>query len=80
MRNVQVQYFAILREQRGLAAENLLTDAETPLDLYNQLRATYSFTLPPERVRTAINDNFAESTSVLREGDRVVFLPPVAGG
>jgi molybdopterin synthase sulfur carrier subunit len=80
MRNVQVQYFAILREQRGLAAENLLTDAETPLDLYNQLRATHGFTLPPERIRTAINDNLAENTSVLREGDRVVFLPPVAGG
>jgi len=80
MRNISVQYFAVLREQRGLATENLLTDAMTPLELYTELRATHSFTLPPERIRTAINDNFADNSSILREGDRVVFVPPVAGG
>jgi molybdopterin converting factor small subunit len=80
MKNITVQYFAIFREQRGLATENLLTDAVTPLELYAQLQTTHSFTLPSDRIRTAINDNFADSSSILREGDRVVFIPPVAGG
>jgi len=80
MRNITVQYFAILREQRGLSTENLLTDAVTALELYTRLRDEHQFSLPPECIRTAINDNFADNGSILREGDRVVFIPPVAGG
>ena len=80
MRTVSVQYFAILREQRGLATETLLTDAVTPLELYTRLQDQHHFSLPAARIRTAINDNFADHGSILREGDRVVFIPPVAGG
>jgi sulfur-carrier protein len=80
MKNISVQYFAILREQRGVAAENLLTDAVTAQELYTRLQAEHHFSLPAARIRTAINDNFADSGSILREGDRVVFIPPVAGG
>ena len=28
----------------------------------------------------AVNDEFVAATVVLREGDRIVFIPPVAGG
>jgi len=80
MRNISVQYFAILREQRGLASETLLTDSVTPLELYTRLQDEHHFSLPAARIRTAINDNFADNGSILREGDRVVFIPPVAGG
>jgi molybdopterin converting factor small subunit len=80
MRNISVQYFAILREQRGLATEELLTDAVTAQDLYARLQAEHHFSLPAALIRTAINDNFADSGSILREGDRVVFIPPLAGG
>ncbi|HVS51779.1 MAG TPA: MoaD/ThiS family protein [Opitutaceae bacterium] len=77
---VRVQYFAILREQRGLAEETLATGAATPAALYAELRARHGFTLPLERVRAAVNDEFAAADAPLREGDRVVFIPPVAGG
>jgi len=80
MKTVHVQYFAILREQRGAAQEELATDAATPAELYNELRARYGFSLPGERVRAAINDEFASASAMLRPGDRVVFIPPVAGG
>jgi molybdopterin converting factor subunit 1 len=80
MTNVTVQYFAILREQRGLAQEKLATAAATPGALYDELRAKHGFTLPGDRVRAAVNDEFVDSASALREGDRVVFIPPVAGG
>jgi molybdopterin converting factor subunit 1 len=79
-KRIRVQYFAILREQRGLAQESLVTAAATAGDLYNELRARHGFTLPPEQLRAAVNDEFAPWTASLREGDALVFLPPVAGG
>jgi molybdopterin synthase sulfur carrier subunit len=75
-----VQYFAILREQRGVAEEKLATSAATPAALYTELRARHGFTLPADRVRAAVNDEFVAATATLRDGDRVVFIPPMAGG
>jgi molybdopterin converting factor subunit 1 len=80
MKRVTVQYFAILREQRGLAEETIATAAATPGALYAELRVRHGFTLPPERVRAAVNDEFVPAGTPLRESDRVVFIPPVAGG
>lgn len=80
MKNVTVQYFAILREQRGLSEEKLATVATTPTALYDELRARHKFTLPADRVRAAVNDDFVAATATLRDGDRIVFIPPVAGG
>jgi len=80
MITLHVQYFAILREQRGLTQEKLTTAAATPTALYDELRARYAFTLPADCVRAAVNDEFVAATAPLREGDRVVFIPPVAGG
>lgn len=80
MTRVNVQYFAILREQRGLTAESVATNAPTVSGLYEELRSRHGFTLPGNRVRAAVNDAFVPESQVLREGDRVVFIPPVAGG
>jgi molybdopterin converting factor subunit 1 len=80
MISVTVQYFAILREQRGLAEEKLATAATTPVALYDELRARHGFTLPADRVRAAVNEEFVAPTCVLTSGDTVVFIPPVAGG
>lgn len=77
---VEVQYFAILREQRGLKVENITTAAPTVVELYDELRGRHGFTLPGDRVRGAVNDAFVPPSHPLREGDRVVFIPPVAGG
>jgi molybdopterin converting factor subunit 1 len=80
MISIAVQYFAILREQRGLDAETLRTGAKTPQALYEELRARHGFTLPPDRVRAAVNEEFAAPSAALKTGDTVVFIPPVAGG
>jgi molybdopterin converting factor subunit 1 len=80
MHTLNVQYFAILREQRGLSQEKLSTTATTPAALYDELRARHHFTLPAERIRAAVNDAFVDSSALLRDGDRIVFVPPVAGG
>ncbi|NUM52948.1 MAG: MoaD/ThiS family protein [Candidatus Hydrogenedentes bacterium] len=80
MKSIGILYFAMLREQRGLAEEQVQTAARTPRDLYAGLQAAHSFTLEPSRLRVIINDEFADWDVPLTDGDRVVFVPPVAGG
>lgn len=75
-----VQYFAILREQRGLAAEKITTRSATAGELFEELRLLHGFTLGQASFRVAINEEFAPWGAQLAEGDQVVFLPPVAGG
>ena len=79
-KTVRVSYFAILREQRGLGAEQVSTEASTAAELYEELRGRHRFTLPAARVRVAINDEFGPWSSEVREGDALAFLPPVAVG
>jgi molybdopterin converting factor subunit 1 len=77
---VRIQYFAVLREQAGVAEELVETRAATPADLYDEVRQARGLALPRSMLRVAVNDEFCEWSQPLREGDRVVFIPPVAGG
>lgn len=77
---LKVQYFAVLREQRGLTEERLDLAVSTPGELYALLRARHGFTLEPKMVRAAVNGRFAPMDGALASGDTVVFIPPVAGG
>jgi sulfur-carrier protein len=80
MKHLQVRYFAVLREQRGLSSETFESSACSPEDLYLELKGLHGFSLPPEFVKYAVNDQFVPSAQPLREGDVVTFIPPVAGG
>jgi molybdopterin converting factor subunit 1 len=80
VKTVHVRYFAILREQRGLDEERVATTAATAAELYEELRVLHRFTLPAERLRVAVNDEFGSWGSPVRDGDALVFVPPVAGG
>jgi molybdopterin converting factor subunit 1 len=80
MKTITVQYFAILREQAGRSEQAVTTAAVDPATLFSELRAEHGFTLEPAALKVAINDDFARWDTALREGDRVVFIPPVAGG
>jgi molybdopterin-guanine dinucleotide biosynthesis protein A len=79
-RRLKVRYFALLREQAGRSTEELETQADTPRQLYDELRQLRGLTLAPEFLRVAVNDEFGDWRSPLSDGDTVVFLPPVAGG
>jgi len=79
-KRIKVQYYAILREQAGRSDESITTGANTPRDLYNELKSRYPFSLAPEMLRVAVNAEFGEWSQLLADGDSVVFIPPVAGG
>jgi sulfur-carrier protein len=80
LKTIHLQYFALLREQRGLGSETLQTSAETAAQLYDELRSRHAFSLPAERLRVAVNGEFAPWTTSLTDGAQIVFIPPVAGG
>jgi molybdopterin converting factor subunit 1 len=80
MKHLNVQYYALFREQAGVGEESVTTAASTPTALYEELRERHGFRLAPEQLRVAINAEFAEWSAPLSDGDTVVFIPPVAGG
>ncbi|MHB8813239.1 MAG: NTP transferase domain-containing protein [Steroidobacteraceae bacterium] len=77
---INVQYYALLREQAGRSSESLVTTAATPRELYQELQQRYPFSLAPEMLRVAVNSEFGDWSQPLKAGDSVVFIPPVAGG
>lgn len=79
-KSVHVQYFAVFREQAGRSDEAIETRARTPAELYAELSRRHPFKLAQQQVKVAVNDEFSSWDAQLRAGDRVVFIPPVAGG
>lgn len=80
-RQVHVRLFALLREQAGCASLEIESAAATPAELYAELRTQYAgLTFPSELLRVSINERYAAMTAPLAAGDRIVFIPPVAGG
>lgn len=79
-KTVQVQYYALLREERGAGRDDVSTQAATVRDLYEELRARHAFTLDADRLRVVVNAEFRDWLTPVNDGDTVVFIPPVAGG
>lgn len=79
-KNITVEYFALMREQRGLVQEQLETSAGTVAEFFLELRDRHSFSLGADRLRVVINEEFVPWNTPLSEGDTIVFIPPVAGG
>lgn len=77
---IRVRFFALLREQAGRSSLDVATNAGTPSALYAELQSRLSLTFPGHLLRVSINERYADLTSPLSHGDRVVFIPPVAGG
>jgi molybdopterin converting factor subunit 1 len=80
MNSIEIQYFAVLRERAGIGRETVQTSASTAGELYDELALRHDFGLPRAMLRVAVNDEFADWSRPLAAGDRVVFIPPVAGG
>jgi molybdopterin converting factor subunit 1 len=79
-KNVHVQYYAALREQRGESSETLATAAATAEELYAELQTRHQFSLELTQLKVAVNAAFAPWDTQIKDGDTVVFVPPVAGG
>ena len=78
--NIRLRYFAVLREQARRDSEELQTSLTTPAQLYAELKTEKGFALDQDVLRVAVNGDFVDFDYSLKDGDEVVFIPPVAGG
>lgn len=77
---VTVRWFARLRELAGTDRE-AVEGAATVADVYAAVRERHPSL--PERaalLRAARNEDLAEWSDAVRDGDEVAFIPPVSGG
>jgi molybdopterin converting factor subunit 1 len=79
---VKVLYFASFREKAGRDEEaRQLPEGSRLSELWRSLsREVPHFSAFPTMPPAAINREYAADDTVLRDGDEVAFLPPVAGG
>ncbi len=80
MIEITARYFAAFREQAGRETERVSTGAATTGELYREVAARHGFADAVGRCKVAVNDELSGWDRALREGDVVLFFPPVAGG
>ncbi len=80
MKNINIRYFALLREERGADFEEISVECNTHADLYEILKEKYGFTLSGKMIQVAVNDEFCRMSDLVRDNSKIVFIPPVAGG
>ncbi len=82
--NVNLKYFASIREAIGQGGETVCTQAATLKALRDELIArggAYAEVLAHGRaVRMALNQDLCDASAVLSDGCEVAFFPPVTGG
>ena len=75
--SITIKYFASLREQMGKAEQTLAVEGVTTVaDVVDRL----SDTNLPENTLVAVNQEYANDTTLVQAGDEVAFFPPVTGG
>ena len=79
---ISVRYFAALREAVGSAGEALdLADGADVAAAQAALGSRYPTVAPLlPRCAAAVNRTYVPPEMVLREGDELVFIPPLGGG
>jgi molybdopterin converting factor subunit 1 len=79
---VRLLFFAVLRDITGKSEDTIdLPDGTRAADIWNRLRQQHrelaGYQRPP---MTAVNESYVDADQLLRDGDEVAFIPPVAGG
>ena len=78
--DVTVHFFAIFRENTGVASHQLHTSAKTAKALFAEMTRLFPDLQAEAAALVAINDLMVSWDQSLNEGDEVLFFPPVAGG
>lgn len=79
---VRVLYFASVRDQTGRPQEEIeLGEGATAGDLLTELSSRYPrLGGLVSSLMVSVNQDYAEKTAALRDGDEVALIPPVSGG
>ena len=74
---IQVKFFASLREQTGLSEQLLALSGPTSMsDVWQQVTDIE----PPANLLCARNLQYVDWEDMVEDGDEIAFFPPVTGG
>ena len=79
-KNLTVRYFAAFRERAGIDEETVSLAADTARDVFELLKSRHGSEEPLGHCKVAINDQMADWSSPVVDGDTILLFPPVAGG
>lgn len=79
-KRISISYYALLRQERGSSLDEIQTSASTLKELYLELKKKHSFSLTEQQVRAAVNGQVSPWDHPIKDGDRILLIPPVAGG
>jgi molybdopterin synthase sulfur carrier subunit len=80
MARVTLLYFASLRDAAGTRSETIETGAADLGALFDEACRRHGFGMGRERLRVAMDGEFARWADAVRDGAEVAFIPPVSGG
>ena len=75
-----VKYFALFRDQAGCESEQVEWAGGTAAELFGLLDERHPLLKQEAAALGAINDEMASWESALKDGDEILFFPPVSGG
>jgi len=76
---IEVLFFAELREQAGTEKAQVEVSEITVQELKEEHLSEYNL-LTINQAMVAVNEEYAEDDTILKDGDVVAFIPPVSGG
>lgn len=75
-----VRYFAAFRDAAACSSEQLDSQAATAAELFSECARRHDTLHHESAALVAVNDEMTGWDVVLKDGDEVLFFPPVAGG
>lgn len=76
---ISILFFAQLQESMGQSQMEVPLAGKTVAEVKTWLEKEYPL-LSLEQVMTAVNEEFARDQTIVNEGDKVAFIPPISGG
>ncbi|MGZ4954699.1 MAG: MoaD/ThiS family protein [Methylobacter sp.] len=76
--SIKVRYFASLKESIGRSEDSLeFSGLATVGDVWRSANPNKTL---PDNILAAVNMDYVELNSTVKDGDEVAFFPPVTGG
>jgi len=77
---IKVRYFALFREQAGCESESVDWPGGNLSSLFDLMAETHPQLQRQSAALVAVNDEMSDWAASVKEGDEILFFPPVAGG
>lgn len=76
----RIKAFGVTRDLLGAREKVIEIPGQTVADLRVQLISTYPELAGLKSLMIAVNNEYAEDSTELRESDEIALIPPVSGG